>query len=174
MPGRWLTVARIVKTQGRRGEVAAELLTDFPDRLIKRREVWLWDGRGEPRAAEVERTWPHKNYLVFQFAGCNSIAPAKELVGLEVQIPRGEATPLGAKEFLLDELEGCRVVERASGEELGRVRELVPTGGGWVLAVETPGGKELLIPFAEEYCPRIAPGEKLIEVALPEGLKELN
>jgi len=174
LAGRWLTVARIAKTQGRRGEVAAELLTDFPDRLAARRAVWLWDGRGEPRPAEVERAWPHKNYLVFQFAGCGSIAQAKELIGLEVQIPRGEAAPLGAKEFLLDELEGCRVVERASGEELGRVRELVPTGGGWVLAVATPGGKELLIPFAEEYCPRIAPQEKLIEIVLPEGLKELN
>ena len=48
------------------------------------------------------------------------------------------------------------------------------TGGTALLAVETPGGKELLIPFAEEYCSRIAPAEKLIEVVLPEGLRDLN
>lgn len=171
---RWLTVARLVKPQGRRGEVAAEILTDFPERLAARRAVWLWDGRTEPRPMQVERAWPHKNFLIFQFAGCDSIAQAKELVGLEVQIPRGEAAPLGAREFYLDELEGCRVVEQASGRELGRVRELVATGGTPLLAVETPEGKELLIPFAEEYCPRIAPGEKIIEVVLPEGLQELN
>ena len=137
MAARWLTVARLVKTQGRRGEVAAEILTDFPERLAARREVWLWDGRDEPRPVGVERAWPHKSFLVFQFAG-------------------------------------CRVVEQASGRELGRVRELVATGGTPLLAVETPEGKELLIPFAEEYCPRIAPAEKLIEVVLPEGLRELN
>jgi len=171
-PAAWLTVARLVKPQGRRGEVAAELLTDFPERLAARREVWLWDGRGEPRRVEVEHAWPHKNFLVFQFAGCGSIAEAKALVGLEVQIPRAEAAPLPAGTYFEHDLAGCRVVE--NGRELGRVRELQATGGTPLLAVETPGGKELLIPFAEEFCKRIAPEEKLIEVVLPEGLEELN
>lgn len=174
MPARWLTVARIVKTQGRRGEVAAELLTDFPERLAQRRQVWLWDGTSEPRHASITDTWPHKNYRVFHFAGYDTLAAAQELVGQEIQIPREEAARLGPSTFYLDELEGCRVVERASGAELGRVRELVPTGGTALLAVETADGKELLIPFAEEICRRITPAEKLIEVVLPEGLRDLN
>jgi len=70
LTARWLTVARIVKTQGRRGEVAAELLTDFPERLAARRQVWLWNGTSEPRPVGVEGAWPHKSFLVFQFAGC--------------------------------------------------------------------------------------------------------
>jgi len=175
-PGRqrgWLTVARIVKTQGRRGEVAAQILTDFPERLLERRQVWLWDGHSDPRSVTVEKTWPHKNYLVFHFSGYDSISAAKELVGLEIQIPRAEATrPAGT--FLLDELVGCRVVDQATGAELGRVRELVATGGTDLLAVDTTAGKELLIPFAEEYCRRIAPEEERIEVVLPEDLENLN
>ena len=174
MPSSWLTVARIVKTQGRRGEVAAELLTDFPERLARRTVVWLWDGSNQPCRASVQRVWPHKNYLVFQFAGYDSLDGARALVGLEIQIPREEAARLGASTFYLDELEDCRVVEQASGAELGRVRALVPTGGTALLAVETPEGKELLIPFAEEICRRIAPGEKRIEVVLPDGLRDLN
>ncbi len=169
-----LTVARIVKTQGRRGEVAAQILTDFPERLMERAEVWLWDGAGEARRIEVERIWPHKSFLVFQFAGYESIAQADELIGLEVQIPRAEAAPLGEGEFFQYELVGCRVVEQATGAELGRVRELVRTGGTPLLAVDTPDGKELLIPFAEEFCKRIIPKEQRVEVVLPEGLKELN
>jgi 16S rRNA processing protein RimM len=169
----WLSVARIVKTQGRRGEVAAEILTDFPERLLERHQVWLWDGRSEPRPVRVEKTWPHKNYLVFHFSGYESISAANELVGLEIQIPRAEATrPAGT--FLLDELVGCRVFDQGSGAEFGRVRELIPTGGTEVLAVETAEGKELLIPFAEEYCRRIAPEEERIEVVLPEDLQNLN
>lgn len=173
-PSARLTVARIVKTQGRRGEVAAQVLTDFPQRLAERREVWLWDGAGEPRRAQVRRIWPHKKYLVFHFADCDSLTKAEQLVGLEIQIPRTEAAPLGASAFYLDELVGCRVVDQRSGAELGRVRELVVTGGTDLLAVETPQGKELLIPFAEEFCRRIAPAEALIEVILPEGLREVN
>lgn len=170
----WLSVARIVKTQGRRGEVAAELLTDFPERLAQRKVVWLWDGTSEPRRTPVERIWPHKNYLVFHFSGCDSRTEARALVGLEIQIPRAEAARLGATSFYLDELEGCRVIEQASRTELGRVREVVPTGGTALLAVETPAGRELLIPFAEEICHRIAPAEGIIEVVLPEGLRDLN
>ncbi|MFQ5778655.1 MAG: ribosome maturation factor RimM [Terriglobia bacterium] len=169
-----LTVARIVKTQGRRGEVAAQVLTDFPERLAERREVWLWDGAGEPRRAQIRRIWPHKNYLVFHFADCDSIAQAEQLVGLEIQIPRTEAAPLGASAFYRDELVGCLVVDLTSRTELGRVRELVATGGTDLLAVETPQGKELLIPFAEAICRRIAPAEELIEVVLPDGLRDLN
>lgn len=174
MPSSWLTVARIAKTQGRRGEVAVALLTDFPERLAQRTVVWLWDGAGEPRRTAVERIWPHKNYLVFQFSGCDSMSEARALVGQEIQIPREEAARLGPATFYLDELEGCRVVEQASGAELGRVRELVLTGGTALLAVVTADGKEFLIPFAEEICRRIAPAENIIEVVLPEGLRELN
>lgn len=172
-------MARIVKTQGRRGEVAAEILTDFPERLARRTEVFLWDGAGEPRPVRVERAWPHKHYLVFQFAGCATVAQAKELVGLEIQIPRAEAAPLGPSLFYEYDLIGCRVVKLAptqegGGCELGRVRALVSTGATPLLAVETPGGGELLIPFAEEFCRRVAPAEKIIEVILPEGLHGLN
>lgn len=174
MPSRWLTVARIVKTQGRRGEVAAEITTDFPERLAQRGEVWLWDGSSGPRRVPVARVWWHKNYIVFQFAGCNSIPQARELVGQEIQIPREEAAPLAQGTFYVDELAGCRVLDCQSHTEVGQVRELLPTGGTPVLAVQTAEGKELLIPFAEEFCRRVAPEEKLIEVVLPEGLTDLN
>ena len=69
---------------------------------------------------------------------------------------------------------GCWVVEAATGTELGRVRAVQDDGGAVHLVVETPEGKELLIPFAQEFCPRIAPEEKLIEVTLPPGLRNLN
>ncbi len=170
----WLTVARLVKTQGRRGELAAQVLTDFPQRLLARQQVWLWNRKDEPRPMGVERIWPHKEFLVFQFAGCDSITAAKELLGLEVQIPRAEAAPLGPATFYQHELTGCRVVEQASGAELGRVGELQASSGATVLVVKTAAGKELLIPFAEEICRRIAPDEQLIEVVLPPGLRELN
>lgn len=171
---RWLTVARISKTQGRHGEVAAHLLTDFPQKLAERTVVFLWDGRTDPQPFPVEKTWFHKQYLIFQFTGFNSIDAAQTLVGREIQIPRGEATALPDGSHYLHKLAGCRVVDSASGKELGRVRKVEGEPGNFRLAVETPEGKELLVPFAEEFCRRIAPEEKLIEVTLPDGLLDLN
>jgi len=171
---RWRTVARVRKPQGRRGEVAVELLTDFPTRLAARHEVWLWDGTHEPEVARIERAWFHKNFLVFKFAGVDSIAAARQLAGHEIQIPATESPELPATTYYVSDLLGCRVVDLKSGAELGRVQELIPTGGTDLLAVRDSSGREILIPFAQEICRRIAPEEKLIEVALPDGLAELN
>lgn len=166
------TVARIVKSQGRRGEVAAEIHTDFPDRLLRLDTVWLWEGRGAPELARVEHAWLHKNFIVFKFAGVDTMEAARSLVGREVQAPDSPALP--AHTYYVSELVGCRVVDLATGTELGVVREFVATGGTDLLAVRDATGREMLIPFAREICRRIAPEEKLIEVVLPEGLADLN
>lgn len=171
---RWRTVARVYKPQGRRGEVAAQLLTDFPSRLAQRREVWLWDGTHEPALVRIECVWFHKNSLVLKFAGVDSIDAARQLVGREIQIPAPESPELPAATYYVSDLMGCRVVDLQSGAELGRVQELISTGGTALLVVRDSSGREILIPFAQEICPRIAPEEKLIEVTLPEGLAELN
>ncbi|MFQ5817630.1 MAG: ribosome maturation factor RimM [Terriglobia bacterium] len=166
------TVARLTKSQGRRGEVAAQILTDFPDRLRELRSAWLWDGTSAPELIEIEKAWFHKNVVVFKFAGVNSIAAARALVGREVQV--SDSPTLPAHTYFVSDLVGCRVVDLASGAELGTVCELVATRGTDVLALRDAAGRELLIPFAQEFCRRIAPQEKLIEVALPAGLADLN
>ena len=172
-PG-WLTVARITRTRGLRGEVVAHLTTDFPEALAGRKKVFLWDGETEPRPVKVNRARFHKNTLLFQFEGIHSIEDAEPLVGLEIQLPRSEATPLPADAHYLHDLAGCRVVEAGSGNELGEVREVEGAPGNFRLAVTTPEGKELLIPFVKEFCPRIDTEAKIIEVTLPDGLLGLN
>jgi 16S rRNA processing protein RimM len=169
----WLTVARIARTRGLRGEVVAHLFTDFPEALAERKKVFLWDGETDPRPIAVTRARFHKNTLLFQFEGIDTVEAAEPLIGLEVQLPRSEATPLPKGAHYLHELTGCQVVEAGTGKELGEVREVEGTPGNFRLAVTTPEGKELLIPFAEEFCPRIDTEEKVIEVALPDGLLDL-
>lgn len=166
------SVARIVKSQGRRGEVRAQILTDFPARLLDLQTVWLWDGTSPPEPMQVETTWLHKKSVVFKFVGVDSIGAARELVGREVQADESPALP--AHTYFVGDLVGCRVLDLVSGAELGTVRALIETGGTDVLEVRNSAGRELLIPFAQEICRRIAPEEKLIEVALPKGLADLN
>lgn len=183
MPGvERVTVARVSKTQGLEGEVAAEILTDFPERLRGLREVLASERTGPPRHLLIERTRFHKDKIVFKFADYDTIDAAKTLVGAELQVPRAEACALPARAYYAFDLIGCRVVEcaRASTErrELGRVRELLrPAEDSFhapqILVVESARG-ELLIPFAAEICRRISIAEKTIEVELPEGLEDLN
>ncbi len=206
-PTEYVTLARILRPRGTRGEVAAEILTDFPERLTQLRDVFLADGENAPRPARVVRAWlshSRGGQAIFQFEGCDSIADAEALRGLDVQVPLAERLSLPAGRYYVTDLIGCEVRELAAGKAspgvasavlghvadagkaslggtgkvpLGIVRDVQFTGeavsGTPLLVVETPRG-ELLIPLAEDICRRIDIAARLIEVALPEGLRELN
>jgi 16S rRNA processing protein RimM len=168
-----LTLARVVRPHGIRGEVAATILTDFPERLTKLREVWLWDGRTEPRRAEVLQcrlTTSHGGRALIHFAGVDTMNAAEKLRGLDVQVPISTRTKLPASSYYISDLVGCQVWERVT--LLGVVKD-VQQAGTPVLAIDAPEG-ELLVPLAQEICTKIDTAARRIEVILPDGLRDLN
>jgi 16S rRNA processing protein RimM len=174
-----VTVARVLRPHGRRGEVAAEILTDFPDRLTRLTSVYLWDGNSEPRLVNVRGCWLSQSrggQAIFHFEGSDSISDAEKLVGLEVQIPIAERMPLPGGSYYVTDLIGCEVRD-GEGRELGRVRDVQFTGedtpGTALLVIDAPEG-ELLVPLAQEICTRIDLDARRIDVNLPQGLRELN
>lgn len=178
-PAVGVTVARVLRAHGRRGEVAAEILTDFPERLTQLSSVQLWDGRSAPRNVAIRtcRISPSRGVqAIFHFAGSNSISDAEKLVGLEVQISLAERMPLPASSYYISDLIGCEICEKG-GTALGRVSDVQFTGedvaGTPVLVVDSPRG-ELLIPLAQEICVQVDIAARRIEVALPDGLLDLN
>lgn len=176
-----LTLARILRPWGRRGEVAAEILTDFPERLTGRREVWLAAEGSAPRPARILSCRIHLGQAIFHFEGIESISAAETLRGLEVQVPFEERAPAGEGRHYISDLIGCSIWEAGAAAPLGTVHDVQrgseqPSGStvdSWVLAVTTPRG-ELLIPLAAEICIHIDTAGRRIEVRLPEGLRDLN
>jgi 16S rRNA processing protein RimM len=184
-------VARVLRPRGNKGEVAVELLTDFPERLTKLREVYLGRvfgegfagafGAVEPTAIGLKSCWLSQNHRgqgVIHFAGVESINEAEKFRGLDVLLPFEQRVILPAGQYFVADLIGCEVFEVAAAPELvGTVSDVQFPGEGMrgtpVLELETGRG-ELLIPLAEDICKRIDSGARRIEVELPEGLRELN
>jgi len=173
-----VTIARVLRPHGRRGEVAAEILTDFPNRVTTLTAAALWDGHSAPRPVAVRSCWLSRSrggQAIFHFEGSNSISDAKKLTGLEVQIPFSDRMPLPGGSYYVTDLIGCEVWEKSTA--LGRVREVQFTGedvaGTPILVVDRPQG-EVLIPLAQEICVRIDTVAHQIEVVLPDGLRDLN
>src|SRR6476660_8582658 len=175
----FVTIARVAKTQGRHGEVAATLLTDFPELFETRRKLFALGesaraGQGsaaERRQMDLDEHWFHKGMVVFKFAGVDSISDAETLVGSEIQIPRSERAALGSDEFYVSDLAGCTVTD--SGREIGRIKD-VQFGSGEAPLLVIQGEKEYLVPFAAAYIEKIALEQKRLEMKLPEGLLELD
>src|SRR5271154_2529167 len=106
-----MTLARIVRPWGRRGEVAAEILTDFPERLASLRQVHLFDGRHPAYVIGLRSYRLHIGQAVLHFEGVESISDAEKLRGLEVQIPASERVALTPGRFYITDLVGCAVWE---------------------------------------------------------------
>jgi 16S rRNA processing protein RimM len=171
-----VTLARILRPRGLRGEVAAQILTDFPDRLPHLEEVWLADGRAIPRRVAVQHCWlstSRGGQAIFHFVGVDTVEAAEKLRGAEIQVPLERRAKLDTGTYYVDELVGSEVWEAGSSVAMGVVRDVQFPGGPALLAVETAGG-EVLVPLASEFCTRIDVKGKRIDVTLPDGLRDLN
>jgi 16S rRNA processing protein RimM len=201
---KWVALARILRARGNKGEVAVELLTDFPQRLKELKQVFLGDGAsdgergGEPRRIGVKEFWVDRNHAgqaVYWFEGSTSISDAEKLRGLDVLIPFEQRVVLPAGQYFVEDLVGCSVFEVPGDGDgstvasspcsmseapafIGSVVDVQATGeaqqAGTPILVVDVRGEELLIPLAKDICRRIDVAGRRIEVVLPEGLRDLN
>jgi 16S rRNA processing protein RimM len=177
----WVWLARVRRTQGRKGEVFAEILTDFPEKFADRRRLWLLAEASSstaafPRELTLVNHWLHKGGVVLHFAGVDSISAAGELAGLVVAIPRAERAELAEDDVYIGDLIGCTLVDVAGERpmELGRIEDVDRTAGTVATLVVHGAKGEILIPFAKSYLRRVDVEAKRVEMALPEGLTDLN
>src|SRR5438874_1240166 len=145
----FITIARVAKTQGRHGEVAAELYTDFPEKFAERKNLFALDADGKRREVRLESHWLHKSYVVFKFAGVESINDAESLIGSEIQVPREQRAEIEVGAAYVSDLVGCEVFDR--GRPVGKVKDVQFGAGEAPLLVVMQGSKEILIPFAQEF-----------------------
>lgn len=163
-----VAIAKIVKSRGLRGELVANLLTDFPARFDNLETVIGLLPTGEKRELKIEKFWFQNDRIILKFVDFDSIETAETLRGTEICVSEAEAVELEEDEFFDWELVDCQV-ETVEGEKVGVVKELMRTGGTEILVV-TGAEKEYLIPFAETICIEVDIENKLIRVDLPEGL----
>jgi 16S rRNA processing protein RimM len=196
----WVYLARIRRPQGRKGEVFADLLTDFPEKFAERKQLWLLadpakgtgfspynqpaksagalapEGTGNPHEVELIHHWLHKGGVVLHFAGIDSISAAETLQNLIVAIPRSQRAPLAEDEVYIGDLVGCTLIDVAppAPQTVGVVEDVDRSAGPVALLVVRGVAGEILIPFAKDYLRNIDLNARRIEMALPEGLVDLN
>jgi 16S rRNA processing protein RimM len=173
--GEFITLARVVKTQGRRGEVAAEVHSDFPGRFTEGMRLFaLPPGTEETRRElKVETLWLHKEFLVLKFLGVDSISEAESLVRFELQVPSSERAKLESGWNYVSDLAGCSVFDH--GIAIGRIEDVqFGAGEAPMLIVAGSSGKKFDVPFAEAYLESLDVARKQVRMNLPEGMLEIN
>jgi 16S rRNA processing protein RimM len=197
-PDSWVWLARIRRAQGRKGEVFAEILTDFPEKFTERRHLWLLsedasaasphraqESRSAPRPSslpsprkvELKNHWLHKGGIVLHFAGSDSITDAEQLAGLVVAVPLSERVLLTEDEVYISDLIGCTLVDVARPDApvvVGQIEDVERAVGTAPLIIVQSASGEVLIPFAKIYLRKLDLDARRLEMALPEGLTDLN
>ncbi len=171
-PEALIIVARAVRPRGLKGEIVADLLTDFPDRFEHVSELSGIGPGGERKQLKLESHWFQNDRMVLKFSGYDNIESAKTLVGYEFGLPETERVQLSKDEFYDWELEGCSVQVEA-GSTIGKVRAVMRTGGVELLVVEDDARREHLIPMAQSIVVEIDISRKKILIDPPEGLLDL-
>lgn len=163
-----VAVARIVRTRALKGEVVAEMLTDFPERFDGLKVVTAVRPGGEQSELIIEKFWFQNGRVILKFAGYDSIESSETLRDVEICVAESAAVELQMDEYFDWQLTGC-TIETLQGETLGQVSGLMRTGGTELLTVEGMD-KDYLIPFATSICVEVDIDGKRIVVDPPEGL----
>lgn len=177
MGDEYITLARVLRTQGRRGEVAVELHSDVPDRFAEGMRLFALDEAGKRRQLQVEEFWPHKGHLVLKFEGIDSISDAETLLRCELQVPQAERAELEPGWTYISDLTGCTVFD--GDREIGTVEDVqFGAGEAPLLIVRSKSrGKQNApyeIPFAEAYLAGVDLAARKVRMQLPEGMLEIN
>jgi 16S rRNA processing protein RimM len=179
----WVLLARLIRPHGRKGELVAEVLTDFPERFHERKRVYLIPPERvgtRPREVHLENFWFLRSRIVLKVQGVDSINEADTLRGYAIAIPQAERAPLEPGSVYVGDLIGCTVVDlNQEGAEVGEIVDVDRGSSSTELLVLRRRGlrmpaAEALIPFVREYLVRIDVAGRRVEMRLPEGLLEIN
>ena len=171
--GNLVRVGRVTKAHGIKGEI--KVLPDFglPEDFLNYQEVLLVSPATESRQDyKVSRCRPLAKIVVLQLDGIGDRTMAESLGGSEVWIDKKSLPDLADGNFYWHDLVGLQV-ETENGRKLGRVEDILATGGHDILVV-LDGGREYLIPLRKEFLLNKDSAAGILTVAEVPGLFEIN
>ena len=166
-------VGRVIRPHGVRGEVKVEVWSDVPERFERGRELLLSSPRaGERRSTlRIETIRFDRGVALIRFAGVDDRESAEILRGAVLEVDRRDVPPAPDGIYYTWQLTGCVCFDAEQGE-LGRVRDVIEDGGGYLLCVRREAGGDLLIPFVDAFLDEVDVELGRIVLRLPPGLIE--
>ncbi len=151
MPSKMVTVGRVVKAHGIRGEISIELWLETGDALSVGREISLGGLEDTVFHARIEASRPHQERFLLTLGGITDRDMARSLVSAEIRVNRSDLPPLAEGEYLWEDLVGLSVWDE-KGNVLGKLTEVFSSGPGGENDVLVIGKEndEILLPMTHE------------------------
>lgn len=166
-----ITIGKILKPRGLRGEVKVLSLTDIPDRFEHLKTVSVHTAQGQDVTVEIESVSSYKGFVYLQFRERNSVEDVQNLIGGLLQVERSSVPKLPEGVYYHFEIIDS-VVYTEDNQRLGTVVDILETGSHDVYVVQEDG-REYLIPATEEVVRHIDREKGVIIIHPLEGLLDL-
>ena len=169
-PERFITVGKLGRPRGVRGDIYVTPMTDFPDRFLELTEIFM-DVRGEWQTVKIERSAMISGRPVLKFIGYDTPEAVARLTNNRLAVTSAQLIELPDGTFYVFDLIDCRVFEAASGDEIGVVADIVQYPANDVYVIRRTDGTEVTCPAVREFVTEIDIAGKRI-VVRAEGLAE--
>lgn len=146
-------------------------LTDYPERFaeMKKLRVDAGDTYSEFELLNVSYMDGGKQVLAY-LSGIDSREKAEALAGGIISVSPEERVSLPEDEYWVDDIIGMETVSYENGELLGKIEDVIPTGGGDVYAVRTLDGETKLLPASAEVVREIDISKRTMKITIIDGL----
>lgn len=162
----YLTVGRFRKPHGVKGEVSMDILTDFPDRIVVGKKVYVGESY---QPMEVSNIRWHQQMLLLSFEGIEDRDQAGFLRNQLAFVKSDGLPELPEGEYYFHQLIGLTVVDE-SKKIIGKLEDILETGANDVYVVRTEAGEEILLPAIEAVILDVDLENKQMIVRPPEWI----
>lgn len=167
-----VTVGKIVGAHGVSGTMLLFPLTDFPERFFKMKKLTLEKPGLPSQTVNIKKIMPYegKDTFFLQIENVSDRTLAESFKGSFITVSKEERVELSEDEYWIDDIIGLKVIETATGSELGLVQEILQTGSNDVYLIKTKKGRIKPIPALAQNINKIDIQEGVMLVTVPEGL----
>ena len=163
----FVAIASVLTSFGVRGEIKARILTDFPERFKKTKEVYLVAKNGEYRRHTLESSRFHQSYVLLKLSDIDSpeeVAPYRDWY---ISVTPDNLIPLEEGEYWHFQLKGLQVIDQHNVCR-GRIFDIYSYPGCDQYVVRDGAGHELVIPAVARFIKKVDLEKGCLLVELPE------
>ncbi len=166
-PQEFVAIASVLTSFGVRGEIKARILTDFPERFKKTKEVYLVAKNGEYSRHTLQSSRFHQNYVLLKLSDIDSPEEVARYRDWSISVTPDNLVPLEEGEYWHFQLKGLKVIDQ-NNIYRGRVFDIYSYPGCDQYAVRDETGHELVVPAVERFIKKVDLDNGCILVELPE------
>ncbi|WP_429970939.1 ribosome maturation factor RimM [Fructilactobacillus sp. Tb1] len=169
----YFDIGKIVNTQGLKGEVRVQPITDFPDERFKKGEkVTAFLANGKTVNLEIDGKRKHKNFILLHFKGLDSINDVEYLKPsiLRIDTEQQESLKLAPDTYFYHQIIGLDVFKE-DGEKVGTIKDIMDLGPNDVWVVERDNDNDLLLPKIDDVIKEVDLDNHKVIVDVLEGLE---